>query len=72
MTQSLNIHSQEWLVIEKFCKEQIAALHEENEGDLDAEQTAQVRGQMAFARKVLALASTETPMELITNNSYLE
>jgi hypothetical protein len=72
MSPALNIHSQEWLVIEAYCKAQIAELHEENESDLDAIQTAMIRGQILFARKVLSLSEDEVPMELVTNNDYIE
>jgi hypothetical protein len=72
MSQALNIYSQEWQIIAAFCEEEISALQEQNERDLDDSETASVRGQIRFARKILALADETTPVELISSNNYIE
>jgi hypothetical protein len=67
-----NIHALEWTITQEYCEAQIAELHIDNEGDLDEVETAHIRGQLAMARKVLALALDDAPLELTGSNTYIE
>lgn len=67
-----NIHALEWTIVQEYCEAQIVELHVDNEGDLDEAQTAQIRGQIAMARKVLDLALDDAPLELTRTQTYIE
>lgn len=72
MSDNLNIHSADWLIIEAYCENQIAELHKENEADLDAVETATIRGQLKMARLILDLAVEDVPIEMVRSNNYIE
>ena len=72
MSAIKNVFAIEWVAVQEYCEAQIAELHEANESDLSDTETATIRGQIAMARKVMALADEEAPMELVKNNTYLE
>lgn len=72
MSDIHNIHASEWMAVQAYCLAQINELHETNEGDLSENETAETRGQIKMARKVLALAADDAPVALVRNNSYIE
>jgi len=72
MSAIKNVFAIEWVAVREYCEAQIAELHEINESDLDASETAAIRGQIAMARKITALADEEAPVELVRSNNYIE
>jgi hypothetical protein len=67
-----NKFAAEWVAVKEYCEAQIEELHEINEGDQGDTETAHIRGQIAMARKIMALADEEAPVELVRSNNYIE
>jgi hypothetical protein len=47
-----------WMKLSEEIEKRIEVYRTKNEGDLTAEQTAKLRGQIAFAREILGWAAT--------------
>lgn len=55
--------SQTWLKLKAHMEEKLKILRGQNDGELDPIQTAHIRGQIKFAKGLLALASDEPPFD---------
>ena len=63
-------YSIEWIKVEKHCKRRLQDMRDDNEGDLDAVETARVRGMIQFAREILALGVEDHDPLPIDDVSY--
>lgn len=65
-------NSPEWLRVQSFCSRRLAELREQNDGDHDVPDTAKIRGNIAFAKELLALADKPEDPDMISDTSYIE
>lgn len=63
--------SAEWLVVKSFCESSIDEMRRSNDMPLSKQDTADLRGQIKFAKKILELAN-KSPEPEIKNNQYLD
>jgi hypothetical protein len=48
--------SQEWLIVKEYCEDQIEELRAYNDDDHSDIETANIRGQIKFAKNILSLS----------------
>ena len=56
MDYTIDFDSQTWKYIERWAEQRMTKFREKNDGDLNAEQTAKVRGRIAELKELLTLA----------------
>ena len=67
----INRQSADWLAVKEFCETELDRLRTENDNEtLDSIATAALRGQIKFAKAVLALADRPALVE-VEQTEYL-
>jgi hypothetical protein len=56
-TGKLDLHSSTWAYISEYATKEIERLRGKNDAMLDEQQTAAIRGQIKFAKRLLALGN---------------
>jgi len=67
----INKSSAEWLEIKNYCLSRLAEMREENDGDLGLEETAKLRGMIAFASEVISLDEKKEQVA-VTDTTYVD
>jgi len=60
-----NTSSSEWMTVKEFTEEQIKLLHIRLEGSRSENETAVLRGKIAFAREILKLEENKTKIDVL-------
>jgi len=61
----------EWVAVKEHCLKRLTEMREENDNDANIEETAKLRGMIAFAKEILDLEKNEQSIE-ISDTKYID
>jgi hypothetical protein len=62
LLNALDLQSPTWMKLKKHLELKLEALRKTNDGDLDEEKTAKLRGRIAEVRAFLAIGDAKPPL----------
>jgi len=61
----------EWIAVKEHCEKRLEELRIENDNDLNAADTATLRGKIEFAKEILDMEKSEQKLE-VSDTTYIE
>lgn len=68
---SIDTNSDDWRQIEEFCKTRLSDMRKQNDNPMGKVDTADLRGQIKFAKEILDLGNKEEKV-LVQEESYID
>ncbi len=62
----------EWLQVKEFCESELARLREVNDNPMDLAETENIRGQIAFAKRIINLDKVEVRPDNVISSHYVD
>jgi len=64
--------SREWIQVKKFCESELSRLRKRNDNSMDLAETENIRGQIAFAKRIINLDKVETIPNIAPGSHYVD